>query len=95
MIPVRISSADQQEILHLLCRVHQLEIQSLEGQSASLLRDFQIRHKDMVITKLHHSRNLSDDIIKCQKKIIDGTVFHVFYILYVLESVDNETLASC
>ncbi|XP_012943320.1 kinesin-like protein KIF19 [Aplysia californica] len=71
MIPVRISSADQQEILHLLCRVHQLEIQSLEGQSAGLLRDFQIRHKDMVITKLHHYKNLSDDIIKRQRRMID------------------------
>lgn len=71
MIPVRISSADQQEILKLLCRVHQLEIESLEGQSAGLLRDFQIRHKDMVITKLHHYRNLSDDIIKRQKRIIE------------------------
>ncbi|KAH9504088.1 Kinesin-like protein kif19 [Bulinus truncatus] len=71
MIPLRISSADQQEILKLLCRVHQLEIESLEGQSAGLLRDFQIRHKDMVITKLHHYRNLSDDIILRQKRIID------------------------
>ncbi|XP_059157154.1 kinesin-like protein KIF19 isoform X2 [Physella acuta] len=71
LIPIRISNADQQEILKLLCRVHQLEIESLEGQSARLLGDFQIRHKDMVITKLHHYRNLSDDIIKRQKQIIE------------------------
>ncbi|KAI8794146.1 kinesin protein KIF19 [Biomphalaria glabrata] len=71
MIPLRINNADQQEILKLLCRVHQLEIESLEGQSAGLLRDFQIRHKDMVITKLHHYRNISDDIINRQKRIID------------------------
>ena len=72
MIPVRISNSDQQEILSLLCRVHQLEIQSLEGQSAALTRDFTIRHKDMVITKLNHYKNLSDDIIMKQRRMIEG-----------------------
>ncbi|GFR64801.1 kinesin-like protein [Elysia marginata] len=71
MIPVRISSADQQEILQLLCKVHQLEIASLEGQAAGLLRDFQLRHKDMVITRLQHWRSLADDIISRQRQMLE------------------------
>lgn len=71
MIPVRISSADQQEILQLLCKVHQLEIASLEGQAAGLLRDFQLRHKDMVITRLQHWRSLADDIITRQRQMLE------------------------
>ncbi|XP_041363703.1 kinesin-like protein KIF19 [Gigantopelta aegis] len=70
-IPHRISNQNQQEILQLLCRVHQLEIENLEAKSISLLKDFQIKKKDMVITRFKHHRNLCDDIIKQQQQIIE------------------------
>ena len=63
---------DQQEVMRLLCRVHQLEIENLESQSASLLRDFQIKKKDMVISRFHQHRNLVDDIIRRQRDLMDG-----------------------
>lgn len=72
MIPMRVSGADQQEIMRLLCRVHQLEIENLESQSASLLRDFQIKKKDMVISRFRQHRNLIDDIIRRQRDLMDG-----------------------
>ena len=72
MIPMRVSGMDQQEVMRLLCRVHQLEIENLESQSASLLRDFQIKKKDMVISRFHQHRNLVDDIIRRQRDLMDG-----------------------
>lgn len=72
MIPMRVNGADQQEIMFLLCRVHQLEIENLESQSLSLYRDFQIKKKDMVLSRQRHYRNLSDEIIKRQKGLLDG-----------------------
>ncbi|PVD37655.1 hypothetical protein C0Q70_00253 [Pomacea canaliculata] len=71
MIPMRVNGADQQEIMFLLCRVHQLEIENLESQSLSLYRDFQIKKKDMVLSRQRHYRNLSDEIIKRQKGLLD------------------------
>lgn len=91
MIPMRVSGADQQEIVRLLCRVHQLEIENLESQSASLLRDFQIKKKDMVISRLRHYRNITDDIIRRQRDLLDENSIHIpkdledLYELYRLE----------
>ena len=72
MIPMHVSGVDQQEIVRLLCKVHQLEIENMESQSASLLRDFQIKKKDMVISRLRQHNNLSDDIIRRQRDLLDG-----------------------
>ncbi|KAL8610502.1 hypothetical protein ACOMHN_060422 [Nucella lapillus] len=71
MIPMRVSGADQQEVVRLLCRVHQLEIVNMEAQSASLQRDFQIKRRDMVIARLHHHHSLSHDIIQRQRDLLE------------------------
>ncbi|XP_076447209.1 kinesin-like protein KIF19 [Babylonia areolata] len=76
MIPMRVSGVDQQEIMRLLCKVHQLEIENMESQSASLLRDFQIKKKDMVISRLRHHHNLTDDIIRRQRDLLDENSVH-------------------
>ncbi|KAK7112371.1 kinesin-like protein KIF19 [Littorina saxatilis] len=76
MIPMRVSGADQQEVVRLLCKVHQLEIENLESQSASLLRDFQIKKKDMVISRLFNNRSLIDDLIRRQRDLLDEHSVH-------------------
>ena len=86
-IPHRISNQNQQEILQLLCRVHQLEIENLEAKSISLLRDFQIKKKDMVITRFKHHRNLCADIIKQQQQIIEGKLCHTTSMLNYIKGV--------
>lgn len=83
MIPMRVSGADQQEIVRLLCRVHQLEIENLESQSSSLMRDFQIKKKNMVLSRLNHYRNLADDIIKRQRELLEGNFFNFFLTLFL------------
>jgi kinesin family protein 18/19 len=43
MLPRVAGSVDQQEVISLLCRVHELEIENMEVQSACLLSNFEIR----------------------------------------------------
>lgn len=50
-LPRKVNSEEQKEILHLLCKVHELEIENMEMQSACLLWNFDSRRKDMVISK--------------------------------------------
>ena len=51
-LPHKVTSEEQGEILSLMCKVHELEIENMEMQSSCLLRNFEIRRKHMVITKL-------------------------------------------
>lgn len=71
MVPQRISSEDQKEVLRLLCKVHELEITNTEVQSSCILRDFQIKKKDMVISRYRQHQSLCDQIIHKQKQILD------------------------
>jgi len=71
-IPKKISSEDQKEVLRLLCKVHELEIYNTEVQSSCILRDFQIKRKDMVIARYRQHQLLCDQIINKQRNLIDG-----------------------
>ncbi|KAL4240456.1 Kinesin-like protein kif19 [Mactra antiquata] len=71
MIPHRVSSEDQKDVLRLLCRVHELEIRNTEVQSSCIIRDFQIKKKDMVISRFRQHQSLCDQIIRKQKHLID------------------------
>lgn len=55
-----------------MCKVHELEIENTEGQSACLIRDFQIKKKDMVISRFKQHRTLCDEIIRKQKILLEG-----------------------
>lgn len=60
------------EAVHLLYKVHQLEIDNLELQSACFIREFQVRKKDMVIARYRIHRNLCDEIIRQQRELLEG-----------------------
>ncbi|XP_063444138.1 kinesin-like protein KIF19 [Mytilus trossulus] len=70
-VPQKISDEDQTEIVMLMCKVHELEIENTEGQSACLIRDFQIKKKDMVIVRFRQHRTLCDEIIRKQKILLE------------------------
>jgi kinesin family protein 18/19 len=55
--------------------VHQLEIDHLDSQSAALMRDFQIKKKDMVIARYRQHRSLADEIISRQRDLLNGQLF--------------------
>uniref|UniRef100_G1SX52 Kinesin-like protein n=1 Tax=Oryctolagus cuniculus TaxID=9986 RepID=G1SX52_RABIT len=71
-LPRRIGSEEQREVLSLLCRVHELEVENTEMQSRALLRDGALRHRREAVRRLEQHRSLCDEIIQGQRQIIDG-----------------------
>ncbi|PNJ87616.1 KIF19 isoform 1, partial [Pongo abelii] len=70
-LPRRIGSEEQREVLSLLCRVHELEVENTEMQSHALLRDGALRHRHEAVRLLEQHRSLCDEIIQGQRQIID------------------------
>lgn len=66
------SSEEQREVLGLLCKVHELEIENVEMQSHALLKDNVIRQKNVVVQRFEQHRHLCDEIIQQQRQFIDG-----------------------
>ncbi|XP_075072932.1 kinesin-like protein KIF19 isoform X1 [Mixophyes fleayi] len=98
ILPKRISSEEQREVLSLLCKVHELEIENTEMQSHALLKDNMIRQKNYMVQKFEQHRCLCDEIIKQQRRIITDhnlTVPHHLEDLYelYLRELEEGTLA--
>uniref|UniRef100_A0A8C9WZR7 Kinesin-like protein n=1 Tax=Sander lucioperca TaxID=283035 RepID=A0A8C9WZR7_SANLU len=70
LLPRRVSSEEQREVLCLLCKVHELEIENAEMQSHALLKDNVIRHKNFVVQRFEQHRHLCDEIIQQQRQFI-------------------------
>ncbi|XP_006145918.1 kinesin-like protein KIF19 [Tupaia chinensis] len=70
-LPRRIGSEEQREVLSLLCRVHELEVENTEMQSHALLRDGALRHRREALRRLEQHRSLCDEIIQGQRQIIE------------------------
>ncbi|XP_054655801.1 kinesin-like protein KIF19 isoform X3 [Dunckerocampus dactyliophorus] len=71
LLPRRVSSEEQREVLGLLCKVHELEIENAEMQSHALLKDNVIRRKNFVVQRFEMHRHLCDEIIQQQRQLID------------------------
>uniref|UniRef100_A0A8D3DGR0 Kinesin-like protein n=1 Tax=Scophthalmus maximus TaxID=52904 RepID=A0A8D3DGR0_SCOMX len=72
LLPRRVSSEEQREVLGLLCKVHELEIGNAEMHSHALLKDNVIRQKNFVVQRFEQHRHLCDEIIQQQRQFIDG-----------------------
>uniref|UniRef100_A0A671P5G2 Kinesin-like protein n=1 Tax=Sinocyclocheilus anshuiensis TaxID=1608454 RepID=A0A671P5G2_9TELE len=70
LLPHRVSSEEQREVLCLLCKVHELEIENAEMQSSALLKDNVIRQKNVVVQRFEQHRHLCHEIIQQQRKFI-------------------------
>uniref|UniRef100_A0A673I155 Kinesin-like protein n=1 Tax=Sinocyclocheilus rhinocerous TaxID=307959 RepID=A0A673I155_9TELE len=75
LLPRRVSSEEQREVLCLLCKVHELEIENAEMQSSTLLMDNVIRQKNVVVQRFEQHRHLCHEIIQQQRKFIAGESF--------------------
>ena len=72
-LPKRISTEEEAEILSLLCKVHELEIAKVEMQRDALLKEHEVRKRDLLILKYDKQRTLCDEIIERQRELIEGT----------------------
>uniref|UniRef100_A0A3P9NWW9 Kinesin-like protein n=1 Tax=Poecilia reticulata TaxID=8081 RepID=A0A3P9NWW9_POERE len=74
LLPRRVSSEEQREVLCLLCKVHELEIGNVEMQSHALIKDNVIRQKNFVVQRFEQHRHLCDEIIQQQRQFIDHSL---------------------
>ncbi|XP_068161700.1 kinesin-like protein KIF19 [Antennarius striatus] len=67
LLPQRVSSEQQREVLDLLCKFHELEI-----TNAEMLKDNVILQKNVVVQRFKQHRHLCDAIIQQQRQFIDN-----------------------
>uniref|UniRef100_F7DUN3 Kinesin-like protein n=1 Tax=Xenopus tropicalis TaxID=8364 RepID=F7DUN3_XENTR len=77
LFPKQISSEEQQEVLRLLCRVHELEVENTELQAKALCKENLLCQKDFVILHYQQHRTLCDEIIQQQQTLIEDYKIHV------------------
>ncbi|XP_044759987.1 kinesin-like protein KIF19 isoform X3 [Coccinella septempunctata] len=70
-LPSLLSSDDEREILALMCRVHELEADKMALQSERLIRQHELRRRDLTILRYDRQRQLSEEIITRQRKLIE------------------------
>ncbi|RMX54942.1 hypothetical protein pdam_00012704 [Pocillopora damicornis] len=96
LLPKKISSEENREILGLLCKVHELEITNAELQSNSLLRENLLRQKDLEMNKYDSRQRLCDEIIQMQRSVINDSgaqcsaELEALYDVYMEQSADFE-----
>ncbi|CAG0924375.1 unnamed protein product, partial [Notodromas monacha] len=69
-LPQQINTQEQREVYMLLLRVHELEIERTELQRDALLREHQLRRRDLLLVRHEMQRNLCDQIITRQRQLI-------------------------
>ncbi|XP_045477693.1 kinesin-like protein KIF19 isoform X2 [Harmonia axyridis] len=72
-LPSLLSSDDEREILALMCRVHELEADKMALQSERLIRQHELRRRDLTILRYDRQRQLSEEIITRQRKLIEDS----------------------
>lgn len=95
LLPKKISSEENREILGLLCKVHELEITNAELQSNSLLRENLLQQKDLEMNKYESRQRLCDEIIQMQRTVISDSgvqcpaELNALYEVYMKQSADS------
>ncbi|KAK3755909.1 hypothetical protein QZH41_019437 [Actinostola sp. cb2023] len=96
LLPQKISSEENREILGLICKVHELEISNAELQSHALLRENVLRYKDLVVSKYESRQKLCDEIIQMQRAVITesqincSSKLEALYEVYQQQSSDTD-----
>ena len=52
--------------------MHELEIEKVEMQSEAVLKEHEVKRRDLLILKYDKQRALTDEIIQRQRKLIEG-----------------------
>ncbi|XP_021913192.1 kinesin-like protein KIF19 isoform X2 [Zootermopsis nevadensis] len=70
-LPSQISSDDERELLALMCRVHELEAEKMALQSERLIKQHELRRRDLVILRYDRQRHICEEIITRQRKLME------------------------
>lgn len=68
----------ERELLALICRVHELELERLEAHGAALAREHELRRRQSALRRHERQRQLCDQIITQQRQLIEGLTQTLF-----------------
>ncbi|KAM4812115.1 kinesin-like protein KIF19 [Urocitellus parryii] len=77
LLPEQVTSEDQREVLRLLCRAHELEVENTELQANSLYWKNLLCQKDFVIQRYHQHRLLCEQVIQEQRQLMQDSGIQV------------------
>ncbi|XP_004629753.3 kinesin-like protein KIF19 [Octodon degus] len=77
LLPAQVTSKDQREVLRLLCRAHELEVENTELRADSLCRKTLLCQKDLVIQRCHQHRRLCEQLIRGQQQLMQDSGIQV------------------
>ncbi|MBZ3881845.1 Eukaryotic translation initiation factor 3 subunit B [Sciurus carolinensis] len=77
LLPEQVTNEDQREVLRLLCRAHELEVENTELQADSLYRKNLLCQKDFVIQRYHQYRLLCEQVIQEQRQLMQDSGIQV------------------
>ena len=64
--------------------MHELEIEKVEMQSDAVLKEHEVKRRDLLILKYDKQRTLCDEIIQRQQKLIEGEGGRILPLLFAL-----------
>ncbi|XP_024940818.1 kinesin-like protein KIF19 isoform X2 [Cephus cinctus] len=74
-LPSRINSDEERELLALMLRVHELEADKMMLQSERLVKQHELRRRELLILRYDRQRQISDEIITRQRQLMeDGRI---------------------
>ncbi|XP_075813018.1 kinesin-like protein KIF19 [Microtus pennsylvanicus] len=73
LLPRQVTSEDQREVLQLLCRAHELEVENTELQADNLCLKNLLCQKDFVIQRYHQHRMLCEQVIQGQRQLMQDS----------------------
>ncbi|XP_045669310.1 kinesin-like protein KIF19 [Ursus americanus] len=72
LLPAQVTSEDQREVLRLLCRVHELEVENTGLQADNLRQRHLLCQKDFVIQRFQQHRRLCEQLLQDLCRLIQG-----------------------
>ncbi|XP_023715560.1 kinesin-like protein KIF19 isoform X3 [Cryptotermes secundus] len=70
-LPSQISSEEERELLALMCRVHELEVEKMALQSERFIKQHELWRRDLVIFRYDRQRHLCEEIITRQRQLME------------------------
>lgn len=58
-----------------MCRVHELEAEKMALQSERLIKQHELRRRDLVILRYDRQRHICEEIITRQRKLMEGKLY--------------------
>lgn len=78
-LPSRLNSDEERELLALMLRVQELEADKMMLQSERLVKQHELRRRELLILRYDRQRQISEEIITRQRQLMEGNTIYYLY----------------